>query len=148
MTATVDRDEELETVEPFREATPPGPGEAPSAPTPRDDEDAAPFVLSAVARPLLAAALASSAAGLVTGGIFGTWTARLLGLFAAWFGVGWALLALRARERSSTYQLLLIPAALGVSLLLMVPAGGGGPGALPQLVDEAIASGRTLRPPV
>jgi hypothetical protein len=117
------------------------------APSPEPEPEAR-VDLATVGRPLLAAALASVAAGLVTGGIFGAWSARLLAAFAACFGVGWAFLALRARERASTYQLALGPAALAVSLVLMVPAGGGGPSALPELVRAAISSGRTLAPPV
>lgn len=120
---------------------------APAPDAPEGDTDAR-VDLATVGRPLLAAALASTAAALVTGGIFGTWSARLLAAFAACFGVGWAYLALRARDRASTYQLALGPAALVVSLVLMVPAGGGGPSALPELVQDAISSGRTLAPPV
>jgi hypothetical protein len=125
----------------------PRPDDAGKAP---DHDVEPPIDLSAVGRPLLAAGLASAAAALVTGGIFGSWAARLLALFAAAFGVGWAYLTLRARarDRASTYQLLLAPAALAVSLVLMVPAGGGGPSNLPELVQDAITSGRTLRPPV
>jgi transglutaminase-like putative cysteine protease len=104
--------------------------------------------LADVGRPLLAAFLAAAAAALVTGGIFGTWSARLLALAAAGFGVGWAFLALRSPERRTTYQLLLLPAGLAVSLVLLVPAGGGGPSQLPTLIGDAVASGRTLRPPV
>ena len=149
-----DDPERVEVVAPATEpaatsaaAATPG-GEAPSAaPTPDADERPA-VSFGEVARPLAAAALASSAAALVTGGIFGSWAARLLALFAAVFGVGWAFLALRARERAATYQALLPVAALGVSLVLLIPAGGGGPSALPQLVREAIEGGRAFRPPV
>lgn len=99
-------------------------------------------------RPLFAATLVAAGAGLVTGGIFGSWAARLLGLVAAVGGAGWAVLALRNPKRETAYQLALVPAALAVAMLLMVPAGGSGPGALPQAVRDAIESGRLLRPPV
>jgi hypothetical protein len=98
-------------------------------------------------RPLLAAALATSAAALVTGGIFGTWSARLLALFAVGLGVGWAWLTLRSPARETTYQVLLLPVGLFVGVLAML-ATGGDAGELPKLMSDAIASGRLLRPPV
>ena len=99
-------------------------------------------------RPMLSAALVTVGAGLVTGGIFGSWAARLLCVLAVGLGVGWAWLTLRAPQRESTYQLLLVPVALVVGMVLMVPAGGSGPGALPDAMRSAIESGRLLRPPV
>ena len=99
-------------------------------------------------RTLLAAGLATVAAGLVTGGIFGSWSARLLGAFAACFGVFWAWLTLRSRGRESTYQALLLPASFVVGLILLIPAGDGGPSELPRLLRDAVSSGRLLRPPV
>lgn len=99
-------------------------------------------------RPLLAATLVAVGAGLVTGGIFGSWAARLLGLAAAVGGAGWALLTLRNPKREAVYQLALVPLALVAAMILMVPAGGAGPGDLPQAVRDAIESGRLLRPPV
>ena len=97
-------------------------------------------------RPLLAAALSTIAAATVTGGIFGSWFARGLGLFAAVFGVFWAWLTLRSRQRETTYQALLVPAALAIGILLVLPSGEGAD--LGQEVRDAIASGRLLRPPV
>ena len=99
-------------------------------------------------RALLASTLVAVAAGLVTGGIFGSWAARLLGLFAALGGAAWAVLALRNPKRESAYQLALVPAALVVAMVLMIPAGGAGPAELPQAVRDAVESGRLLRPPV
>lgn len=99
-------------------------------------------------RPLLAAALSTIAAATVTGGIFGSWFARGLGLFAALFGVFWAWMTLRSREKETIYQLLLIPAALLIGIILLLPAGGGGASNLPALIHEAVNSGRILRPPV
>jgi hypothetical protein len=121
-----------------------GPSQQPSpSTTPEDD---GPVIIPL--RPLLAAALSTIAAATVSGGIFGSWFARGLGLFAALFGVGWAWLTLRSRERESTYQLLLVPAALLIGLILVIPAGDGGAANLPGLVRDAISSGRLLRPPV
>ena len=99
-------------------------------------------------RPLLAAALSSIAAATVTGGIFGSWFARVLGLFAVLFGVFWAWLTLRSRERETIFQALLVPAAFVIGIILVVPAGDGGASALPELMGDAIESGRLLRPPV
>lgn len=142
MTATIDRPP----------ATPPPPDEvppeppappAPESPTDAESEPGAPLAL----RPFLAAALATAAAGLLTGGIFGSWAARLLGLFAACFGVGWAYLALRS-TRTQVVQLLFVPVGLLFGVISLIPAGDGGPGRLPDLVREAVRSGRLLRPPV
>lgn len=134
---------------PTPEATPGAPDRSTHPPGHRPDEDEPLAVdLAAVGRPLLAALLASAAAALVTGGIFGTWSARLLSLFAVVVGVAWAFMTLRHREKAATYQALLVPLAFVVSLILMIPAGGGGPSALPELVREAVASGRSLSPPV
>jgi hypothetical protein len=97
-------------------------------------------------RPFVAAAIATVAAGLLMGGIFGSWAARGLGVFAALFGVGWAYLSLRSSRRD-LLPLLFAPAALVVSLLALIPSGGG-PGRLPELIRAAVRSGRLLRPPV
>ena len=98
-------------------------------------------------RPLLAAALATSGAALVTGGIFGSWSARLLALVAVGIGIGWAWLTLRSPERETTYQVLLLPVAFFVGVVVML-ATGGDAGELPKAMSDAIASGRLLRPPV
>lgn len=116
------------------------PGPAPEEPGP----DLPPLRVDL--RPALAAGLSSVAAGLVVGGIFGSWGARLLGAFAALVGAGWALLAARS-ARSSAMQAGLPVLLLVLSGLLLVPAPGG-PGALPSLVADAIRAGRALRPPV
>jgi hypothetical protein len=144
-TETIDRDPGFDVDEvPFR-----GPVDA-SGPdqgsTPELVEDDGPVVIAY--RPMLAAGLSSAAAAMVTGGIFGSWFARLLGLFAVAFGVFWTWLTLRSRERETTYQVLLLPAALLVGIILLIPAGGGGASNLPQLVRDAISSGQLLRPPV
>ena len=118
---------------------------APGAGLDSDEEDtSAPIAY----RPLIAAALACSSAGLVTGGIFGVWSARLLGMFAAIFGVFWAWLALRSPKRAALLQGLLVPAALVLGIIALIPTSGGGPSKLPKLVADAVTSGRLLRPPV
>ncbi len=120
---------------------------APEAPEPEVAEDVRVPVAQLV-RPLLAAALSSSTAGLLVGGIFGSWAARLIGLFAALFGTGWALLVLRSR-RAIVVQNLLIPTLLLLGIVSLIPSGdAGGPSKLPSLVGDAISSGRLLRPPV
>ena len=109
------------------------------------DEDERPPLGSAV-RAALAAGLATSAAGLVIGGIFGSWAARGLGVFAAALGAGWALYTARSPRPSvpqAGFPLLL----LAVSALSLVTAPGG-PGELPSLVGDAIEAGRSIRPPV
>ena len=110
----------------------------------REVEDPKPAV---AVRPLLAAGLATSAAALVTGGIFGTWSARLIALVAVWLGIGWAWLALRSPKNEGRYLVGLLPAAIAVGVAAML-ATGGDPSHLPHLVSEAISSGRLLRPPI
>src|SRR3712207_4350799 len=115
MTATTDRpvdvaDLESEVVSPWPadharpvdDATPAGASQGDPG---TDEEGRADVPL----RPLLAAALSTIAAATVTGGIFGSWFARGLGLFAAVFGVFWAWLTLRSRQKETTYQVLLVP---------------------------------------
>ncbi len=98
-------------------------------------------------RPALAAGLASAGAALVAGGIFGSWAARVLGVVAVALGVAWALLALRAPQRSNSFVLSLLPVCAAVSVVFVV-AFGGDPSQLPTLVGDAVESGRLLRPPV
>lgn len=145
MTATLDREAEdavpaVDPEVPFRgDGTPDGGGsEAPEV------EEAVP---PPPLRPILAAALACSAAALVTGGIFGSWGARTMALAAVFLGAGWAWLALRNPARESLYILSIGPVAFAVGSIFLVAAGGEG-GRLPALLGEAVNSGRLLRPPV
>lgn len=102
--------------------------------------------LPAMLRPALAAGLATSAAGLVVGGIFASWAARGLGVFAAALGAGWALYAARA-PRPAAAQAGFPVLVLVVAATSLVTAPGG-PGELPSLVGDAIDAGRSIRPPV
>ena len=132
------------TALPEAEETPPAPP-PPGGPTDDDDEDAPP-PLAELVRPVLAAALATAAAGLVAGGIFGSWGARLTGLFGAGIGAGWALVALRSRRTALVQAAFpLVALAAGVAGLVL---RGESPGELPALVGDAIESGRLFRPPV
>ena len=144
---TTDRPRELEDrlEEPFRGPTtvPEPSGDAPGS-TPATPEPEAPVEVPL--RTLVAAGLSTIAAATVTGGIFGSWFARGLGLFAAVFGVFWAWLTLRSRQKETTYQALLVPVSLLIGVILVLPSGGAEN--LPSLVGDAISSGRLLRPPV
>ena len=99
-----------------------------------------------ILRPLLVAALSSTAAALMTGGIFGSWSARLMGTAAALLGVFWAWLVLRSRARRLLIQSLLMPTAIVLGALAAIP-GSNGSSPL-HLIGEAVKSGRLLRPPV
>lgn len=113
-----------------------------------DDGAAEPRIAWAdVARPLLASGAAAAGSALVVGGIFGSWTARVVGLLAVLTGTGWVFLARRARTPAFT-QILLLPALVGVSFFTLIGTSGGGPNELPRLMGAAIRSGRLFRPPV
>ena len=97
-------------------------------------------------RPLAVAALVSSAAGFMTGGIFGEWIARGIGVGGALLGVAWSYLAVRSR-RPLVVQLSLLPVAFAVGLITMLATSNGG-SQIFGLMGDAISSGRLLRPPV
>lgn len=97
-------------------------------------------------RPFLVAACSCTAMALTVGGIFGSWPARLLGLVAALAGVGWGWLAARSSRRALVHGALPVIAVLAA--LVSLAGTSGGPSALPDLVREAIRSGRALRPPI
>jgi transglutaminase-like putative cysteine protease len=137
-----DRVQDLGSPEPVEPA--PAAREA-EAPAPEDDEDAPP-ALAELLRPVLAAGLATAAAGLVAGGIFGSWGARMTGLTGAGIGAGWALVSLRSRRTSLVQATFPLVAVLAAALGLLVR--GESPGELPMLVGDAIDSGRLFRPPV
>ena len=97
-------------------------------------------------RAFAAVALTSSAAGAMAGGVFGSGVARTLAATSALFGVGLAVAALRAGRRAVIVQALVLPAAVFVGALALIP-GSADPADMGSLVREAISAGRLLRPP-
>src|SRR4051794_10878128 len=95
-------------------------------------------------RPVLAAGLSASGAALVIGGIYGSWAARIFGLFVAVAGAGLAAWALRSR-RPALAQGVIPLCFLGFASISVLPSS---PGDLSQLVRDAVDAGRLLRPPV
>jgi transglutaminase-like putative cysteine protease len=95
-------------------------------------------------RPLLASALAATSAALTAGGIFGSLTARLVGVLGVVVGASWVWLCARSR-RPQLAQVALLPVCLGVSALSILPHA---PGELVPVVRAAVHAGRLLRPPV
>lgn len=111
-----------------------------------DDADERPPIAELL-RPLLATSLAASGSALVVGGIFGSWSARIIGLVAVLAGSAWAGVTRRSRSPGVTqFGIVLVLLLLGV--LSLVGTAGGGPSELPRLVGDAIESGRLFRPPV
>lgn len=97
-------------------------------------------------RVLGAALLISAAAGAMAGGVFGSIAARTLAAGAAVCGVGLAWLTLRSRRRAIVLQVLVLPVAVLLGALALIP-GEGDPSRLTTLVREAVSAGRLLRPP-
>ncbi|MHB1447230.1 MAG: transglutaminase-like domain-containing protein, partial [Acidimicrobiales bacterium] len=130
-------------------ASPTGPssGEAPesAARMPGADSQA---VAAGGLRPLVVAFLSCAAAALTTGGIFGSWPARLLGVVAVVVGVAWAGLGVRRPERRMLVQVGMVPLALILSAASLVIGGGNTSGGPLSLMQAAVRAGRLLRPPV
>jgi hypothetical protein len=103
----------------------------------------APEQAGPVLRPVTAAALTSAAAGVMAGGVFGSWAARSLAAAAALVGVAWAVVALRSK-RTALVQGLAIPLCGGLAILTVVPDQGQ----IARLMREAVTNGHLLRPPV
>src|SRR4051794_6836474 len=97
-------------------------------------------------RPLIVASFTSISAALMTGGIFGSWPARLLSVVSALLGVSWAWFVVRRPTRRMAKHLALVPIMIaGAIALVAIDA----PSASPlSLMGKAIHSGRVLRPPV
>lgn len=102
--------------------------------------------LSELGRPLLATLLVSVGAGLVVGGVFGSWAARLFCVVAAFLGTSWAFLVARSRNPTLT-QVLILPALLGAGTITVL-ASGRAVTEIPGLVADAVGAGRLFRPPV
>ncbi|MDP1793284.1 MAG: transglutaminase domain-containing protein [Acidimicrobiales bacterium] len=96
-------------------------------------------------RPVIAAALSSTAASLVVGGIFGSWSARIFGTLCALVGAALAAWVLRSK-RPALAQFIVPIVVLGAAALSVLPAHS--PGEVLDLVRDAIDAGRLLRPPV
>ncbi len=119
----------------------PNPAGEPGAATPAAVDDAPAGAL----RPLLAAGLASAAAAVTTGGIFGTWSARALAVGCVAAGTAWEVVVLRAGKRRTAAQAALFPILVLVAALSVLPEP---PAQAGDLVSDAVAKGRLLRPPV
>jgi hypothetical protein len=136
VTITEIREDDAVTVAPPATPIPETDAPSPAATEPR----------RATLRPLLVAALSTTAAALMTGGIFGSWSARLIAVIGGLFGVFFAWLVLRSATRRVLLQLL-FPVVLAVIGIASTLIGGGGESPT-TLVGDAIKSGRVLRPPV
>lgn len=123
-------------------------GAAGTAAAAADAETGGSQPIAGASRPLLVALLVSGAAALTTGGIFGSWFARILGLVAAAIGVGWASLAARRPDRRNLVQAGALPLTLVVAAISLVVGGGSSSGGPLGLIQAAVRSGRLLRPPV
>ncbi|HUR79110.1 MAG TPA: transglutaminaseTgpA domain-containing protein [Acidimicrobiales bacterium] len=105
-----------------------------------------PIAFGAAVRALLIAALSTLGAAFMTGGIFGSWSARILaGVFAV-VGTAWAFFTHRAKSRLA-FQVALIPVAFLLGAIALVPTREGPTGVF-KLMTDAISAGRLLRPPV
>ena len=95
----------------------------------------------------VSALLATMAFGWIAGSVFGSWSARLVGLAGAALGVAVVALSTRTR-RPSLVQYAGAGLAVVVGGLLVLPDSSGGGASLPSLVVEAIRSGGLGQPPV
>lgn len=96
-------------------------------------------------RPVVAGALSSTAAALVVGGIFGSWSARLFGIACALAGAALAAWLLRTK-RPALAQLVVPIVVIAAAALSVLPSQS--PGDVVNLMKDAIDAGRLLRPPV
>ena len=99
-------------------------------------------------RVLVAALLATAAAGWMVGGVFVELLARLVAIAAGAFGV--AGVALAVRQGRTVLQYLLVPAGfvLGYVVALVLPNATGVTGTVPELVRAAITNGGLAEPPI
>ena len=99
-------------------------------------------------RSLAVAFLSAGAVALTTGGIFGSWPARLLSLVSVAIGVGWAALAVRQRRRQTFYTAGVLPLAVVLAMATLLFGAGSASGGPLGLVQQAVRAGRLLRPPI
>ena len=123
-------------------------GAGPSGPDARPPEgDTEPEAVGPLVRPLAVAALSTAAAGMMAGGIFGSWPARITAVVGALVGVLWTWFCVRRPKNLVLKQLLVVVVAFVLGLLTLLPSGGG-PSQIFPLMSSAVSSGRLLRPPV
>jgi hypothetical protein len=91
--------------------------------------------------------LSVSAAAWMSAGVFRGWFARLVAVLGALVGVGIITFSFRSK-RPSTIQYLVLPAALVLGAVLVVPAAGGGTGNIVNLILEAVRAGGIAQPPI
>lgn len=128
-----------------------GPGAAGSAPgavSAREPTAGEPLEVPAAGRSLFVTLLSAGAVALTTGGIFGSWGARLLGVVAVAIGVGWSALAVRQPERRNFYIAGALPLAILLAAASLLVGGGNTTGGPIHVIQQAVQAGRLLRPPV
>src|SRR4051812_12572478 len=89
-----------------------------------DEESVPKLRLAEAIRPLLVAMLSTAGAALMTGGIFGSWTARGLGAGAAVAGALWGFVTYPAPARIA-FPLAIVPLGVFVGAGAVVPARRG-----------------------
>lgn len=97
-------------------------------------------------RALIATTLTTISAALIVGGIFDSWPARLLGVFAAVAGSVGAALVIRSRRPMATQVLTLV--GLGFAATLTLSGSDDGPANVGSAVRHALDAGRLLQPPI
>lgn len=95
----------------------------------------------------LAVFLAVAAAGWMCAGIFKGWPARAVAVAGALVGSGLVAASYRSR-RPAMIQYLVLPIAIVLGAILVLPDTRGGGASLPGLVAEAIRIGGIAQPPI
>ena len=128
--------------------TGPPPGGAPGGPAaPTDIDDEAEEAVGPVLRPAIAAALTSIAAAVLVGGMFVGVVPRVLTIIGALLGVGAAAWAARQPNRTTGTQVVAVGAVVAGGIIALLVHDTGSVGRLPDLVGDAVASGKLRRPP-
>lgn len=126
----------------------PGVGEKPQG-SPRPDGDPIQPEPRPAAATLtcLAAFLAAAGAAWMAAGLFAGLQARVVAVLGAGVGAGMVMLSYRVRK-PALVQSLVVPMAVLVGALLLLPFATGGSATLPGLVGEALQQGGLGQPPV